>query len=253
MGTPNLFILGAGKCGTTTLYHILQRHPDVHVCDPKEPSFFCSPFQVIKNPIVYFNLFRSNRRYRVDASHVYFSNPETAVLLRDLFPQARFLLILRHPKARAHSLYQHMRRALHSDGRPLELIESFSEALAAEDERFISSDFATHCRQYFWNFMYMRSSCYDVQLSRYLALFPRDHFMIITLAELQRQPAATIAEIARFLDLDAAGFDQAIPVANVAPAYAAFDHGCDITMERHFGDLTARVDALAGRSLDWSR
>lgn len=37
---PNLFVLGAGKCGTTSLYHLLQRHPDIHVCDPKEPSFF---------------------------------------------------------------------------------------------------------------------------------------------------------------------------------------------------------------------
>ncbi|WP_165222098.1 sulfotransferase domain-containing protein [Affinirhizobium pseudoryzae] len=252
MATPNLFILGAGKSGTTTLYHVLQRHPDIHVCNPKEPSFFCSYFQVVANPVSYCKLFDSNRRYRVDASHVYFSNPETAQILHDLFPKAQFLLILRNPKARAHSLYQHMRRVLHNDGRPLELAESFLEALSVEGERFSSPEFMTNCRQYFWNFMYMRSSYYDEQLSRYLTLFPRDQFMITTLAELHWQPHATVRRIANFLNLNVAGFGQNIPVTNASPPYVDFDKDCDMVMERHFGDLTARVNALAGHPLDWA-
>ncbi|MBB4953390.1 hypothetical protein H4S14_001342 [Agrobacterium vitis] len=252
MATPNLFILGAGKCGTTTLYDLLARHPDIHVCDPKEPSFFCRHFQVVTNPVEYFHLFESDRRYRVDASHVYFSNPETAPILHDLFPHARFLLILRQPKLRAHSLYHQMRRAPHHDGQPLELMESFGEALAAEAERFFSLEFTKQCRQYFWNFMYMRSSEYDVQLLRYLALFPRKQFLIMTLGELHRSPDVILGDIAKFLDVDVAGFSGEIPIANAAPAYADFDSACDAMMERHFGDLMDRVDAIVGRSLDWS-
>ncbi len=158
MAKPNLFILGAGKCGTTSLYHLLERHPEIKASEIKEPSFFCSYFQVIQNPIVYFHLFDPPRKYRLDASHVYFSNPETPQVLFDLFPDARFILSLRHPKARAHSLYQHMRRARHADGRPLELVETFQDALALEAERFHSDSFFSTCRHYFWNFMYMRSS-----------------------------------------------------------------------------------------------
>ncbi|ABC24104.1 sulfotransferase [Rhodospirillum rubrum F11] len=252
MGVPNLFLLGAGKSGTTTLYQILQRHPDIHVCDPKEPSFFCSHFQVIQNPVAYFRLFDSERRYRVDASHVYFSNPETPPLLHDLFPSAKFLLILREPKARAHSLYQHMRRALHSDGLPIEPIESFLEALIVENERFSSPKFAATCRHYFWNFMYIRSSFYDEQLLRYLKLFPMKQFLFITLANLHHQPEDTLSEIAQFLDLDVAGFGQEVPVANAGPIYETFTPQCAALMERYFGDLTTRVDALVGRSLDWS-
>ncbi|WP_336799879.1 sulfotransferase domain-containing protein [Kaistia sp. MMO-174] len=250
--TPNLFILGAGKCGTTSLYHLLERHPDIKVSEIKEPSFFCSHFQVVSNPVTYFGLFASDRKYRVDASHVYFSNPETAPLLASLFPDAKFLLILRQPQARAHSLYQHMRRAPHADGRSQELVESFHEALELEAERFASRDFHATCRQYFWNFMYMRSSLYDGQLKRYLDLYPRERFLVMSLAELQQNPRRILGSIGDFLEIDSAGFGDDIPFVNVAPAYDRFAPESAALMDSLFEGLTDRVDRLVGRPLDWS-
>jgi hypothetical protein len=250
---PNLFILGAGKCGTTSLYHLLERHPDIHLSTPKEPSFFCSHFQVVKNPIDYFRLFDSPRRYRVDSSHVYFSNPETAPILRDLFPDAKFIVTLRQPKARALSLYQHMRRFRHADGDPFEPADTFYEALRLEADRFQSPDFLAACRQYFWNFMYMRSSVYDEQLRRYFDLYPRDRFLVTTLAELEQQPLQTFRAIADFLEIDASHFGSDAPAENVAPAYESWDAESDALMEAHFEDLMDRTDRLVGRPLDWSR
>lgn len=215
-------------------------------------ELFCSYFQVIKNPIEYFKLFQSSKKYRVDASHIYFSNPETPPTLKDLFPDARFLIILRKPNARAQSLYQHMRRVLHADGRPIELIETFHDALLAEEERFHSPKFFTDCRHYFYNFMYLRSSHFDEQLSRYFSLYPRDRFLVISLAELQLQPQRTITRIGNFLDLDPADFGHEMPIANVAPTYSPPDPASEALMAAHFGDLTARVDRLIGQKLDWS-
>jgi len=160
---PNVFILGAGKCGTTSLYHILRQHQDIHISSIKEPSFFCSYFQMVKDPITYFRLFNSDARYRLDTSHVYMSNPETAPVLKGLFPQAKFIVILRDPKKRAYSLYLHMRRFNHHDGQPFEDLTDFVAALKAEEERYASATFFENCRQYFWNFMYCRSSLYDQQ------------------------------------------------------------------------------------------
>ena len=253
MTTPNLFILGAGKCGTTSLYHLLKRHPDIKVSKIKEPSFFCSYFQVVNNPVTYFELFNSTRKYRVDASHVYFSNHETAPIVSSLFPDAKVLVVLRNPKARALSLFHQMRRALHADGHPLELAESFHAALELEAERFSSPVFQATCRHYFWNFMYMRSSLYDGQLARYFNLYPRERFLVMSLAELQSEPANIIRSISEFLDLDINGFGDEIPCTNVAPPYSSL-----ITPESHslmdeqFEGLTERVDQLIGRSLDWS-
>ena len=39
MKKPNLFIVGAPKCGTTFLYHYLKQHPEIFFPDFKEPHF----------------------------------------------------------------------------------------------------------------------------------------------------------------------------------------------------------------------
>ena len=183
---PNLFILGAGKCGTTSLHHALSGHPQIHLARVKEPTFFSSGFQIVSNPIDYFNLFPKSEGKRLygEASHAYLSAPEAAPVLRQLFPDARFLLIVRDPVQRAHSLYRHMRRYRH------EHLSTFEKALAAEDARFANPKFRANCPQYFWNYMYVRSSRYDVQLRRYLDLFPRSQFFVLTLGEWAAEPRA---------------------------------------------------------------
>lgn len=251
--TPNLFVLGAGKCGTTSLHNILGQHPDIHASAEKEPSFFCSYFQVVKDPITYLRLFDSPARYRLESSHVYFSNPETPPVIRALFPDAKFILIFRHPKNRAYSLYRHMRRALHNDQQPLEEIADFATALRAEAERYASPDFFQNCRHYFWNFLYCRSSLYDEQLARYFALFDRDRFHVLSLAELAADPAAATARIIEFLDLDRQplqGFN--FSVANHGGSHEPYNSESDRLMDEALAGVIERTDRLVRRPLDWS-
>ena len=250
---PNLFILGSGKCGTTSLYMLLGRHPDVHVSAIKEPTFFCSYFQVVKNPVDYFRLFDSNKKYRVDSSHAYLSNPETPPLLAALFPSAKFIVIIRSPKERAYSLYRHQRRMLHQDKLPVENIATFEKALNAEHDRFNSIEFAKNCRQYFWNFMYCSSTLYDVQIQRYLRLIDRRRFHFLTLAELSNHPVETCQALANFLELDSAPLEQFAQHAfNQDGAHESYSSSAGLYMEEIFKGLTQRVDEMAGRHLDWS-
>jgi hypothetical protein len=39
MSKPNLFIVGAAKSGTTSLHNYLNQHPDIFMCNPKEPHY----------------------------------------------------------------------------------------------------------------------------------------------------------------------------------------------------------------------
>lgn len=244
LARPNLFILGAGKCGTTSLHHALSGHPQVHMARVKEPSFFSSGFQVVANPIEYFNLFPESEGKRLygEASHVYFSAPEAAPVLRQLFPDARFLLIVRDPVQRAHSLYQHMRRYGH------EHLATFEKALAAEDARFASPRFRANCPQYFWNFMYVRSSLYDVQLRRYLDLFPRRQFFVLTLGEWSAEPERRLGEICRFLEVDENASMDVAPQnqAETAPPLAAATR---TALDERFRGVRERLEALVGREL----
>ena len=40
MQPPTFFIIGAPKCGTTALYYMLKAHPQIFMCEVKEPRYF---------------------------------------------------------------------------------------------------------------------------------------------------------------------------------------------------------------------
>jgi hypothetical protein len=245
LAAPNFFILGAAKCGTTSLYYALKQHPEIYLSAVKEPSFFSTGFQVVRNPVEYFNLFPEQpgkKRYG-EASHLYFSAPETAPVLRQLFPSAKFLLIVRNPVHRAHSLYQHMRRA--GD----ESLPAFELALAEEEHRFADPGFRAHCPQYFWNYMYCRTSMYDVQLRHYLEYFPPEQFFVLTLGEWQCDPVRWQAEIFRFLEVDPSVHVSAEP-QNQAPARSTLREETRAALEKHFSGMRERLEGLIGRRLE---
>ena len=192
---PNFFILGAAKCGTTSLYQYLKCHPDIYLSPVKEPCFFCENFQIVKDPVSYARLFESagDAPFIGEASHVYFTNPASASALHAFFPEAKFILILRHPADRAYSLYHHMRHYGY------ETISTFEKALVAEEKRAGSEFFRKHCNQYIYNFFYFRSGCFGEQVERYFAYFPKNQFHILTLSQLMETPVSTIQGVLDFL------------------------------------------------------
>ena len=192
---PNFFILGAGRCGTTSLWSYLRQHPDIFLPLVKEPMLFCASFQFTKNCVAYFKLFDAVTTERMvgEASHGYMSDPSAAPLLKLLFPAARFVVTLRHPADRAYSLYHLMRRL------GFERHASFEEALRAEEDRIHSPAFFRHCPHFPYNYFYFRSGLFGEQIERYFALFDPEQFHFITLDQLVSDPGPTLSGIYRFL------------------------------------------------------
>ena len=195
---PNFFILGAGKSGSTSLYYILKQHPEIHMSPIKEPVFFCEDFQVVKNPIQYFELFSPEKGEKLlgEASHAYLSNPSSPKVLKLLFPEAKFIVIMRNPVDRAYSLFNHQKRS--GD----ELIKNFDKALKAEEGRFKSKKFRKCCTEYFYNQMYFRSGLYGEQIERYFSYFDKEQFQFLTLSQLKNDPLSTVKKIWKFLGAD---------------------------------------------------
>jgi hypothetical protein len=194
---PNFFILGAAKCGTTSLHYYLHQHPEIYLSQVKEPCFFCEEFQVVKSEEEYLKLFEGVTAEKAigEASHVYFTSPGTPKLLHRLFPRARFILIFRHPADRAYSLYHHMKRF------GFETAETFERALELEEERVKSASFKDNCPQYLYNFLYFHSGLYGEQIERYFSLFTRDRFHFLTLRRLHQEPETVLRGIFRFLNV----------------------------------------------------
>jgi len=222
---------------------MLRQHPQIFMPKLKEPSFFCSYFQVVKDPISYFKLFNPTDEQTAigEASHVYLSNPESATVIHALIPNARFILIFRNPTERAYSLYQWARHER------LEPLASFEEAIEAEDQRYADEEFFRNCPHYFWNFMYVRSSYFHLQWERYLRLYSREQFFPLSLNELASDPLLWIQRIYDFLGVDST-FAPNIERLN-SREYPPLSAETKLRLDEQFKDVISATHDLAGRDM----
>jgi len=192
------FLLGAAKSGTTSLHKYLDAHPQISMARVKETDFFVERNRRIES------LEALNAQFdwspgivqRGDSSHLHLSSPECAARIRAECPDARFVVLLRDPVERAHSLYLHTRR------NGSETARTFERALALESKRSSSDRFQRRCRDHPNMFRYLESGRYDEQLERYLELFSMDRFLISTFEEFVSDPQAGLLQVHRFLGID---------------------------------------------------
>ncbi len=246
---PNFFILGAGRCGTTSLAEHLRRHRDVFIPEMKEPSFFADSWQWVRNPVAYADLYRgAEAPLRGDASHLYLEDPSSPRTIHAFCPDARFVLMFRNPADRAVALYAMM--VEHG----YEVHRSFETALAAEDRRFASRHFRRTCPQSFWNFMYFRSGLFGEQVGRYLDIWPRDRFYATTLYEYLAAPDRVMGELLGFLDAAPADLGS---VPHTASSKGTRSIGAQVLERRLLRPLERRrvplVGSVRSRVVRWNR
>jgi hypothetical protein len=200
---PNFFIVGASRSGTTSMYYYLKQHPDVFMpagrWEEKEPSFFCDltppwaiQYQRFDN---YMGLFAGAREEKAvgEASANYLVSPESAGRIRKQFPNAKIIIILRHPVKRAYSLYKFM---CSLGG---EWISPFEKALAEEDIRYRNEDFVHNNPFYYYGYLYFHSGLYSEQIERYQSEFPSEQIHLVVFKELREHTIETVQAVYNFL------------------------------------------------------
>ncbi|MBT9315560.1 sulfotransferase family protein [Leptothoe spongobia] len=207
MQLSDFLIIGAPKCGTTSLHAYLSQHPQLFMSAVKEPHFFafehCSPnfngpgdnqAPLSQNSITqlseYRHLFKEAKdgmlRGESSTMYLYLNNVPQCIKAHN--SEMKLIAILRHPIDRAFSHFLHMRR----EGR--EQLESFEEALQAEPQRIAEG----------WSpaWHYRRVSCYSEQLKRYFQLFEREHLRIYLYEDWRDHPMTTLRDMFTFLEVD---------------------------------------------------
>lgn len=211
---PNFFILGAAKAGTTTLTHLLRRHPQVYMPFDKEPLFFSRDAFYARGAGWYAaTFFRGAAAYpaRGEASpHYLYWSERTAPRIQATYGEQplKFVLILREPAQRAYSWYWNMVKEGRED-RP------FEEALALEDERLRANAGALQADGSM-QYGYVRGGRYAAQLEPFLARFPRDRFLFLLQEDLSAPAfAGAWPRLLSFLGIDA-GFMAQVEAHNPA-------------------------------------
>jgi hypothetical protein len=208
---PNFLIVGAAKCGTTSMFQYLSQHRDIFMPEWKELSFFIGdpygPVHKVKKPRYYARVFAQAKNQTAvgEASTSYLYDEAAPGIIKKKLGSIKILIILRDPVAMSYSLYNHQVR------REGETIKSFEAALEAEPGRKNSPDFKKNCYGWHANYYYYQRGLYYEQVKRYVNMFGKDNVKIILFDELAENPVQVVQQVFRFLGVD----DTFVPVIKV--------------------------------------
>lgn len=209
---PNLFVIGAPRCGTTSLYAALKQHPAVYASVLKEPHHYAADLPVQPHTVVdredYRVLFRGGEscRYRAEASVWYLYSPHAAAAIAEAHPDARVLVLLREPVEMVLSLY-----ALY--------LRTGNEAETDADRALLRAAPVRHERSYFPFGMHYRNLLrYDLALAHWRSRFDASRLRVLFYEEFYTDPAAAFADLCVWLEIDPTApvrFDRAGAAAAV--------------------------------------
>jgi hypothetical protein len=253
---PQFIIIGAQRCGTTSLYNNMTEHPCVAAAFKKEVHFFDHQFERgilwyrAHFPATLYRWYAGRRLARPiitgEASPYYLFDPRAPLRIKNMLPDVRLIAILRNPVDRAYSQYQMNCR------KGFEKL-SFAAAIDAEPERLKEAetngsahDFSTLDRRHF---SYMTRGIYVDQLKVWHEHFDAEQLLILRSEDFHVDSGHTLDAVQRFLGLPTHTIDdpQKSHVAEYEPMDAATRHRLIEAFRPH----NQRLEEYLGRRLGW--
>lgn len=199
--TPDFFIVGAPKCGTTSMYEYLRVHPQIFMPRIKEPHYFGSDLDIRQEPRSreeYLSFFADAGAFQRagESSVLYLSSKLAAKEIHEFNPQARIIMMLREPVSAMISWHGQL------VAMTIEDIFDFEQAIAAQADRKQGKRLPQSPRLRS-GLQYTTVFSYADQIERYLNVFPREQVHIIVLDDLKSDAPGTYKRVLEFLDVDA--------------------------------------------------
>jgi len=179
---PNFLIVGAAKCGTSSLHNYLNQHPDVFMpsyneqgMKVKEPRFLIK--DLVKDRLhngvwdlesyqaLFNNVVNEKAIGESTVLYLYYYNEAIKNIKKYLGDDVKIIIMLRNPVDRAFSAYTHVSRSLKE---PL----SFEEALEVEENRLENDITLTPM------VMYKDMGLYHNMVSAYIENFKNVHVVM---------------------------------------------------------------------------
>lgn len=256
----DFLIAGAMKCGTTTLRRALMAHPDVHMPDGEQHFFgnhrrYLSVWKggaldAAAFEATYAAQFRTDRAIVGGKTPNYVISTLTLERIQRFHPDAKMILMLRCPIARAQSHWNHVLRQRAKGQRPDFLVAgSFADQVDRDLEELAHArDPAAEIRgaNLLWRGMYA------TQLLHLRHFFPGDRIFVGTLEELKAAPEPFLRGLCAFLgaEYDPAMSEAAAQGEGRAPGHTERLSAEDRARLREiYADQVADLEELLGREL----
>jgi hypothetical protein len=202
---PDFFVVGHPKCGTTAIYEMLRRHPQIYTATgTKETGFFVQEENRADRAKhrdlsldAYLGLFAPATGEQVtgELTTSYLRSTEAARRIADLAPRARIVALFREPASFLRSLHMQLVR------NRVETERDFRKALQLEAARREGRKIPPNCRRASVLF-YSDFIQYAEQLRRFHAVFPAEQVLPIIYDDFRQDNAMAMQQILRFLGVD---------------------------------------------------
>jgi len=242
MTLPNFLIIGAGKSGTTSVYHGIKQHPDIFMSRVKEPNFFALEGQqkitgydkedpdgfhfypwAVTNLNDYGSLFNGVNGEKAigESSTMYQYMPNAVDNIRKHIPDVKLIAIFRNPADRLYSRYLHLVR----ENRPP--TANFTDCFDRKSLWWQKNDL-------------IQEGFYYTHMSRYFNEFKPGNIKVILYEDLIQKPIGLLQDIFNFLDVD----DSFVPDMSVR-------YNVSGRVKNKYVDLVIGQQSLVRRSLEW--
>ena len=183
---PNLFIIGAPKCGTTAWYEYLRRHKDIAFSEAKEPHYFCHDFpnfRWAKSEDEYLKLFEGleDHKYVGESSIMYLYSRVAVQELMQFNPEAKVIIFLRRYDKFFQSYHSQL-YLMHEED-----IEDPEKAWNLQGERAKGNCIPSTSREPSF-LQYEKVAAFGEQLQRCVKYVPTEQLKVIFFEEWTRNP-----------------------------------------------------------------
>ncbi|GLR70866.1 sulfotransferase family protein [Agaribacter marinus] len=198
----NLHIVGAQKCGTSALAHFLNLHEDIYVVDGKEAHVFDSPefLRSSQKMLCAKSIYASklsrykHQEYICDATPITWTDTKFLQHCYAYNKKAKFIILLRHPVARAFSQFK-MSSVRKQENK------SFLYAVLLEKRRLAKHENDLSFSSPWRHQNYLKRGVYTQQLEQIYALIPSNQVIVLYQEELMRSHQATLNRVFSFLNV----------------------------------------------------
>ena len=205
---PDFLVIGAKRCGTTSLYQHLSEHPCISRSPRDNIGFFNENYHLGINwykslfPTVFYKKKMESKNKHClffDVTSTYMEEELTAKNVYEVNPNQKIIVILRNPVDRAYSHY-HVNVKEKSEKR------SFEDAIFEEMNRIKSERIIQNKNKNLRvftpnNIHYLKKGFYALQLKSWFKIFPREQILVLSTEEFQEDQNLIYKKIFDFLNI----------------------------------------------------
>jgi hypothetical protein len=272
----DFFIIGAQKCGTTSLHHYLSLHPALCGSQSKELDYFSYDALFEKGEEWYLSNFKNYRKDQLlfESSPDYCYLPNIPERIYRYNPNAKFIFLVRNPVDRAISAYTMCHKLNSGDlwsskylqklkdhslpyrklmfdlltKKPFPSLKSFIEI---EIEHFSKYGWDT----FFYEPGFIHRGIYSKQLENYFNVFKKENILVIDFLDLDIKTIQVLNDIENFLGIEKHNWGNITFEKKLEGNYDKSQRSKDEIdlMNIFFNSHNLKFEKMLNRNFNWNR